>query len=78
MPAGSQDRPLIIVAEQTISDLAHMHHVLMLCANATQNAENCLHEERRLYQPAVDEMGEIIEVAYIVALELEARTVVLS
>ena len=37
-----------------------------------------LHEERRLDQPAVDEMREIVEVADVVALVLEARAVLLA
>ena len=34
-----------------------------------------LHEERRLDQAAVDEMGQVVEVADVVALELEAHAV---
>ena len=35
-----------------------------------------LHEEGRLHQTAIDEMGERIEMADVVALDLEARAVV--
>ena len=47
-------------------------------ADAAQDAEHRLHEQRRLHQPALQEMGEIIEVTDVVALELEARVVVLA
>ena len=34
-----------------------------------------LHEQRRLHQAAIEEMREVVEVADVVALELEARAV---
>ena len=42
-------------------------------ADAAEDAEHGLHEERRLHQPALEEMGEIVEMGGVVALELEAR-----
>ena len=47
-------------------------------ADAAEDAEDELHEEGRLDEPAVDEMGEIVEVADVVALVLEARAVRLA
>ena len=52
-----------------------MHHVLRIRADAAEDAEDRLHEERRLDELAVEEVGEIVEVADIVALELEAGAV---
>ena len=47
--------------------------VAHLGADAAENAEDELDEEGRLDQLAVDEMGEIVEVADVVALVLEAH-----
>ena len=44
-------------------------------ADAAENAEHALHEERRLDQAAVDEMGKRVEVADVVAFDLEAGAV---
>ena len=40
-------------------------------ADAAEDAEDELHEEGRLDQPAVDEMREVVEVADVVAFVLE-------
>ncbi len=53
-----------------------MHDVLGVRTDAAEDAENALHEEGRLDEAAVDEMGERVEVADVVALDLEARAVV--
>ena len=45
-------------------------------ADAAEDAEDGLHEERRLDQAALDEMRQGIEVTDVVALELEAGAVV--
>ena len=50
-------------------------HVLGMRADAAQDAEHGLDEQRRLDQPAVEEMGEVVEVADVVALELEPGAV---
>jgi hypothetical protein len=73
VPAGGQHRPAIGVAEQLVGDALHMAEILRCGADAAQDAEDRLHEERRLDQPAIEEMGEGVEVADVVALELEAR-----
>src|SRR5438309_6953149 len=44
----------------------------MIGADAAENAEDRLNEKWRLDQPAIDEMRQIVEVADIVALMLEA------
>jgi hypothetical protein len=49
-----------------------MHHVLGMRADATEDAEHGLHQARQLDQIAVDEMGEVVKVPDVVALELEA------
>ena len=43
--------------------------------DATHDAEDRLDKERRLHLPAVHEVGQIVEMSYVIALELEARFV---
>ena len=52
-----------------------MGDVLGMRTDAAENAEDALHEERRLHDAAVDEMGERVEMADVVALDLEAGAV---
>ena len=47
-------------------------------ADAAEDAEDRLHEERRLDQLALEEVREVVEVADVVALELEARAAALA
>ena len=74
-PAPSTDQR-ILVAEQPVGGALHVRDVLGMRADAAEDAEHRLDEERRLDQPAVGEMGERVEMADVVALELEARAVV--
>ena len=55
-----------------------MGEVLAVGADAAEDAEDGLHEERRLDQAAVEEVSEIVEMADVVAFELEARAVALA
>ena len=50
-----------------------MQQVFGVGADAAEDAEDRLHEERRLDQLAIDDVGQVVEVADVVALELEAR-----
>ena len=78
VPPGAQDRPLVVVAEQAVGGLLHEDQVLLVGADAAEDAEDGLHEERRADQPPVEEVGEVVEMADIVALELETGAVRLS
>jgi hypothetical protein len=49
-----------------------MDEVLVIGADAAQDAEDRLHEERRLGEAPVEEMGQAIEMADVIAFELEA------
>jgi hypothetical protein len=55
-----------------------MGDVFRMRANAAKQAEHRLHEEGRLHQPAVGEVGEIVEMGDVVAFELKARAVVVA
>src|SRR6185295_19727110 len=57
VPASRQDRPLVVLAKQTVRRSAHMHQIFRIRSDAAQHAEYRLHEERRFEQLAVYEMG---------------------
>ena len=71
-PAPSTDQH-IVVTEQAVGDPAHVDEVLGIGADASEDPEDRLDEERRLDQPALEQVGEVVEVADVVALELEPR-----
>ena len=48
-----------------------MGEVFEIGADAAEDAEDRLDEERRLDQPAVDEMSEVVQVSDVVTLELK-------
>src|SRR5439155_5773738 len=70
---GGQDRPLIVPPEQAVRRPPHMHQVFRMRPDAAQDAEDRLHEERRLQQLAVEEVRQRVEMADIVAFAFEAR-----
>src|SRR5262249_59579553 len=78
VPSGGENRPGVIVAEQFVGDLFHVHQVLGISADPAENAEDRLDEEWRLDQSAVDKMREVVEVANIVAFMLEPRAALLA
>src|SRR3982750_3932871 len=63
------------MAEEAIRGAPHVRHVLGMRADAPENAEYRLDEERRLHEPAVGEVAQRVEMADVVALDLEARVV---
>src|ERR1700689_3150068 len=73
--AGGEDRPVVLIAEQLVSDAFHVAEIVGIGADAAEDAENGLDEERRLDQLAVEEMSERVEVPDVVAFELKARAV---
>ncbi|AGP51969.1 hypothetical protein M271_01665 [Streptomyces rapamycinicus NRRL 5491] len=52
-----------------------MRKVVQVSAHTAQHAEDHLHEEGRFDPPLVDEPGEVVQVAEVVALELEPGAV---
>src|SRR5438094_6251361 len=74
--AGAPDRPVVSVAEQAVGGALHVQHVLGMRADAAADAEHRLDEQRRLEQPPLEEVRRGVEMADVVALDLEARVVV--
>ena len=70
-PAPSHG-PLIVVAEQLVSNAFHVDQVFHIGANATQNAQHEL-DERALHHAAVDKMLEGVEMAHVVTFKFETR-----
>src|SRR5207302_8532654 len=78
MAAGTEYRPVELVAEQMIGDAAHVHEVLGLRPDPAKDPVNGLDQHRRLDQAPVDEMREVVQVADVVALELEFGAALLA
>src|SRR5262245_4587942 len=76
--AAGEHRPQIVVAEQTVGGALHEQKVVDIGPDATENAEDELKEDRRLEQATVDAMGEVVEVASVVAFVLELHPVALA
>ena len=74
MPAGAEHRePIVLAPEETIRGGAHHHQVLGVRTHAAQDAVDALDEQRPLDQAFVKEVGKVVEMTDVVALELEAR-----
>src|SRR6266536_304743 len=67
--------PPMAAAMQAVGGAPHVHHVLRMRADAAQDAEHRLHEERRLDHAALGKMRQRVEMADVVALDLEFRAV---
>src|SRR5262249_55015380 len=73
--AAGKHRPQIIVAEQAVGGALHVEEVVEVGADAAEDTEDELQEHRGLEQAAVDAVGEIVEVAGVIALVLELDAV---
>src|SRR5215813_3125806 len=78
MAAGSEHRPLIVGSEKLLGDRMHMHQIVEIGADPAQDAEDHLHEERRLDPALIDEPSEIVEMAKIIAFKLEFRAMAMA
>src|SRR5580765_5387982 len=72
---GTEHRPVIVVAEETIGRALHHHDVFRMRPDAAQNAEHRLNEQRRLHEAAVEEMPQRVEMPNVIALDLEPGAV---
>src|SRR5207248_5763349 len=67
---------LILVAEQSIGGALHVRDIVGMRTDAAQNAKHALDEKRRLDNAALEEIRGRVQMADVVALDLEARAVV--
>src|SRR3712207_4386005 len=58
--------------EQPVGGPLHVHQILWMGPDAPENAEDRLHEQRRLNDSLLEVERQVVEVADVVALELEA------
>ena len=73
MLSGRENRPDVVVSEELVGDAAHVQQIFGVAADASQDAEDRLHEERRLGQTTIDKVGQVVEMPDVVALKLEPR-----
>ncbi len=73
MTPGGEGGEHVVVAEQAVRDGHHVGKIARIRADAAEDAEHSLDQERRLDQLAVREVRERVQVPDVVALELEAR-----
>ena len=79
VPPGAQHgKPVVFPPEQAVRGIAHVDQIGRIRPDAAQDAEDELDEERRPHQALVDEVGQVVEMAHVVALELEAGAVGLA
>ena len=74
--AGAEHAPAVLVAEQAVGRALHVRDVVGMRADAAQDAEHALDEQRRLHDAAIEEVRRRVQVPDVVALDLEARAVV--
>src|SRR3546814_657523 len=73
--ARRQHRPVIAFrAKQAIGRPLHEHEIVEIGPDSAHDAENELDEEWRLHQPLIDEIGQIVEMADVIAFMLELAT----
>src|ERR1700683_4890877 len=72
MSARREGGPEIVIAEQRVGRATHEYAVVGIGADPAEYAEYALHEQRRLRQFAVEEIGEIIQMSDVVAFVLVA------
>ena len=67
-----QNRPLVGLSEQLVSDALHVNEVFGVGANPAQHTQHELQKDRALDQASVHKVLEVVEVPNVVALEFEA------
>ena len=75
MTARGEDRPDVLIAKQLVRGFFGEQQIAWLRADAAQNTEDRLHEQRRLDNLAVQAIGQIIQMPDIVTFEFEPRAV---
>src|SRR5689334_17419211 len=75
MATRANHRPMIRLTEEPVGRPLRVQHVFRMNADAAADAEHRLDEEGRLHEPAIEEVRGGVEMADVVALELESRAV---
>jgi hypothetical protein len=72
----AKNRPNVVVPEQPVGGAPHVHHILGMRPDAAADTEHHLNEQGRLDVAVLEEVRRRMEMAHVVALDLEARAVV--
>src|SRR6185437_14684289 len=79
MAPGAERRELIVpAAEQAIRGGAHQQQALRLRSEAAQVAQGILNEQRTLHETLLDAMREVVQLAHVVADELEPDAILIA
>src|ERR1700733_10169653 len=73
MPSRCEHRPDIGIAEQLVGGFLHEQQIARIGADSAEDAENRLHEERRLNDLLFKAISQIVEMPHVVAFKFEAR-----
>ena len=60
IPAGAENRPLVIVAEEPVGGSLHVQNILEMRPDPAANPEYGLDPERLLHQSPIQKVGEIV------------------
>ena len=74
--SGAEHAPAVLIAEEPIRGALHVGDVVGMRSDAAEDPEHALDEQRRLDHTALQEMRGRVQVADVVALDLEASPVV--
>src|SRR3954451_23835833 len=66
---------MIPVTEEPVCRPLRVQHIFRMNADPAADAEHRLDEERRLHETSIEEVRRGVEMADVVALELESRAV---
>src|SRR5882757_162940 len=77
MPTHPEHRPLkVVLAQQPVCGLLHEHEVVELRTDSSHQPKDQLDKERCLDCSLIDEIGQVIEMAHVVAFVLKLRPAV--
>src|SRR5262249_37749026 len=72
---SAQHGRFVLITKQAVRRTLHMGDILGMCADSAQYSEYGLNEEWRFHEAAVEAVFQIVEMADVIAFELEARAV---
>ena len=78
MASGREHRPFDVRPEQPLRGSRHQEQVVDFGSDPAENSEDELKEERPLVEFLVDHVSQIVDVAEVVAFELEPHPMPLS
>ncbi|MNV70239.1 hypothetical protein D3C71_1631910 [compost metagenome] len=71
MSSCREHRPLVLIPEEAVGGSLHVHQILRVCRDATEDTERELDEQGAANQSALEKVGQVVEVPDVVAFEFE-------